>query len=286
MLNREQLEALYLQHQYVLRTRKVIDRIRCSDPSRRVVSKVGNVSCRFSSRKMGVTIQAESHGNELAALYLWEHNPAVHEFYDHPDPIKLSYTKANGRNIGVNHTADFFLISDDFVGWVECKTEDELQRLAQKYPERFQWQDGEWVCQPGQVFAAQFGLGFQIRSSNETDWTLVRNLHFLQDYLNDEEPSVSPQEREIAKQLFSEQAGYSLFELLHAHPELPSDAIYYLIADETLYVDLTAAPLSDSTNVTVYRHPVAAECMRSQSFTPTRVPNFPTRSEERPERKK
>ncbi|RBH43316.1 integrase, partial [Pseudomonas sp. MWU13-2860] len=98
--------AEFCQRQQLSNTSiKVIGRVRQSDPSRRVKSSWGNVSCRFTSRKMRVTIQAESHSNELAALYLWEHDPNVHEFYDQPEPIKLKYAKENGRKIGVTHTS-------------------------------------------------------------------------------------------------------------------------------------------------------------------------------------
>lgn len=269
----ERAFAEFCQRQQLSSTgTKVIERVRTSDPSRRVKSSWGNVSCRFSSHKMGMTIQAESHSNELAALYLWEHDPRVYEFYDQPEPIKLNYAKANGRKVGVTHTPDYFLIAEDFVGWVECKTEEELERLAAKHPERFQFADGEWCSPPGQAFAAQFGLGYRVRSSNETEWSLVRNLHFLQDYLADHPLQASPEETKLIEGLFAEKADYSLFELLHAHPELSSDAIYQAIADGALYVDLSAVPLSDPVNVMVYRDAVTAECLRNLAVTNSRLP--------------
>jgi putative transposase len=58
----------------------VIETIRSAPPTRRVRSAAGNVSVRYPSRKMGVTIQAESHRVELAGLYEYEHddkNPGV-----------------------------------------------------------------------------------------------------------------------------------------------------------------------------------------------------------------
>ena len=52
---------------------QVIQQIRSSPPARHVRSGRGNVSGRYPSRKMGVTIQFESHRNELAAIYAMEH---------------------------------------------------------------------------------------------------------------------------------------------------------------------------------------------------------------------
>src|SRR5208283_4867703 len=49
-------------------TCSMIDHIRSSDPSRRVGGGRSNVSGRYPSRKMGVTIQFESHRVELAGI--------------------------------------------------------------------------------------------------------------------------------------------------------------------------------------------------------------------------
>src|SRR5713101_2381825 len=95
--------------------RAVIETIRSSPPARRVRSATGNVSVRYPSRKMGVTIQAESHRVELAALYEYEYDAQVLEFYDQPPPIKLAYEAKNGRQLGVWHTPDFFVIRSDAV---------------------------------------------------------------------------------------------------------------------------------------------------------------------------
>jgi hypothetical protein len=64
--------------------RTVIDRVRCSDPTRRVGGGRSNASGLYPSRKMGVTIQFESHRVELAAIYEMEHDPQTLEFYDQP----------------------------------------------------------------------------------------------------------------------------------------------------------------------------------------------------------
>ena len=72
-------------------TRSLISHIRSSDPSRRVGGGASNVSGRYPSKKMGVTIQFESHRVELAGIYEMEHDPSVLEYFDQPPPIKLVY---------------------------------------------------------------------------------------------------------------------------------------------------------------------------------------------------
>ena len=77
----------------------IIERIRSSEPSRRVGGGSKNVSGRYPSRKMGVTIQFESHRVELPVIYQLEHDEDVLEFYDQPPQIKLDYQGNNGRGL-------------------------------------------------------------------------------------------------------------------------------------------------------------------------------------------
>ena len=117
--------------------RNLIDHIRSSDPARRVQSGCRNVSSANPSRKMGVTIQYQSHRVELATVYEMEHDDDVIEYYDQPPSIKLEYDSANGRRMGVLHTPDYFAIRQEIAGWEECKTEEQLETLSEKNPNRY-----------------------------------------------------------------------------------------------------------------------------------------------------
>jgi len=134
MLTDDDLAALCERLGLSAEARAVIETIRSTPPSRRVRSAAGNVSVRYPSRKMGVTIQAESHRVELAGLYEYEHDPQVLEFYDQPPAIKLEYQTGSGRQAGVWHTPDYFVLRADRVGWEEWKTEVGLERLAETMP--------------------------------------------------------------------------------------------------------------------------------------------------------
>src|SRR5580658_6835887 len=114
--------------------REAVERVRTAGPTRRVGGGRENVSGRYPSRKMGVTIQFESHRVELAFVYEMEHDP-------------------------------------------------ELEKLAQKSPNRYcRDEDGRWRCPPGEAHATRFGLYYRLRSSAEIDWTLQRNIQYLDDY--------------------------------------------------------------------------------------------------------
>ena len=152
-------------------TKDLLDQIRSSPPARRVGGGKRNVVGRYPSRKMGVTIQFESHSNEFAAVLEYENDPDCLEFYDQPQPsIPLEYRAKNGSQLRVLHTADFFVLRAGSAGWVECKTEQDLVSLAEQSPERFQKaKDDTWRCPPGEGYASRFGLRYHLRSSRETD---------------------------------------------------------------------------------------------------------------------
>jgi putative transposase len=150
----------------------------------RVTSRAGNVSETYPSRKMGVTIQFESHKVELWAILVMDHDPEVLEFFDQPDTFKLRYpgTRA-GKMQGHYYTPDFLVLRKGAVCFEEWKAESELHRLAQRYPTRYQpVEGGGWRCPPAEAACESLGLPFRVRSSAELDPTYIDNLVFLEDY--------------------------------------------------------------------------------------------------------
>jgi len=65
-------------------TRDFLLRLRSSPPVRRVQGRLLNVCGTYASRKMGVSIQFESHTVELWAIYTMEYDREVLEFFDQP----------------------------------------------------------------------------------------------------------------------------------------------------------------------------------------------------------
>ena len=100
MLTDVDLLAWYTKLGLAESARVVIDHIRSSDPARRVGGGRRNVSGFYPSKKMGVTIQFESHRVELAAVYELEHDDDVLEYFDQPPSFKLEYDSADGRRHG------------------------------------------------------------------------------------------------------------------------------------------------------------------------------------------
>src|SRR5207244_4429351 len=66
-------------------TRELLARLRAAPPVRRVQGRAQNVSGTYASRKMGLTIQFESHKVELWAIYAMEYDTQVLEYYPYSD---------------------------------------------------------------------------------------------------------------------------------------------------------------------------------------------------------
>src|SRR5260370_24171604 len=81
MLNQNDLATWYARLNLNDQARTIIEQVRSSEPTRRVGGGHTNVSGFYPSRKMGKTIQFESHRVELAAIYEMEHDPLTLEFY-------------------------------------------------------------------------------------------------------------------------------------------------------------------------------------------------------------
>ena len=232
--------------------KKEVQRVRQSPPARRVGGGKHNVSGRYSSKKMGVTIQFESHKVELPTIYMLEFNENVLEYYDQPPQIKLFYYQSNKNNkkMAYLNTPDFFVIEKDRAYWIECKTEEELIKRSQNKPERYYRENEQWIFTPGKNFAAELNLDFLVRSSSEINWNLQRNLEFLEDYFVKD---YAPNETNInrIKESIQRAPGIELKELLQS-TDFAADDIYALIAKDIIYFDLYNDIITDPESVKVY----------------------------------
>jgi transposase InsO family protein len=232
----------------------IIAEVRSRHPTRRVGGGRSNVHGRYPSRKMGVTIQFESHRVELPFVYELEHDNTVLEYYDQPPSIPLSYAAANGRNLSVMHTPDYFVIRQGTAGWEECKTSEDLEKLAVKSPNRYCLNDDrQWHCPPGEAYASEAGLYYRIRSSAEINWVLQRNLQFLEDYRRCECTSVTGSVDQAIRTVVQAEPGILLRDALERVRHVAKhDDIYLLIASGGVYVDLGAAAIVEPERVRVF----------------------------------
>jgi transposase InsO family protein len=157
--------------------------------------------------------------------------------------------------VKTSHRPDFFLIHPDRAGFVECKDEENLQRLAQEQPNKFRLdRDGVWHCVPAEADTARYGFYYRVFSSAEIDRTFSRNIMFMEDFFRPNAPNVSDEVKNSILRIVTAKEGLRLSELLSITAELKesADTVYKLIADDALYVDLSAAALVERDQVYVY----------------------------------
>jgi putative transposase len=228
-----------------------IETIRSSQPVRSVQSRKSNVCARYTSRKMGHTIQAESRTEELVAIRCaYEFEEQVLEFWDQPCRIPLRYVARNGRTVLVNHTPDFFVLRRDGAGWEEWKPLAQLEQQAVKMPHRYQQlPDGRWHCPPGEAYAAQYGLYYQLRTASEFPPDYQRNVEFLEDYFIDDGNPIEPATQQRLVDAVAEEPGITLAALKeHFSP----DELFAAIARGIIYTDLEVVPLVDAERVMLF----------------------------------
>lgn len=234
------------------KTRKLVECICRSEPSRKVRSGTKNISGFYPSKKMGLTIQFESHTIELAAIYEKEHNPQVIAYYDQPPSFPINY-EINGKRHGHLYTPDFFVIEENWIGWEEWKSEDELVKLSVSHPHRYcRNEDGTWACPPAEEYARQHELSFRVRTDKEINWIFQRNIHFLDDYLQQDSPHVSLKALNSLIKYIKYHPGISLDELLSTNLDWTADDVYKSIILNHIYVDLHREPIAHYNQVQVF----------------------------------
>lgn len=222
-----------------------VKRIRESEPARRVKSNSKNVSGTYPSKKMGLSIQFESRTLELPAIFEKEHNPNVLEYYDQPPSFKISYM-LKGKNRAHLYTADFFVISEGWIGWEEWKTEDEILKLSIKSPERYQLdENGHWRCPPAEEHAEKYGLSFKVKISKDLNLNFVRNIRFLEDYLLSSNLSVNDNTKEYICKVISERPGITIKEFLEQSNEFQADNLYTSLILGYFYIDIKNETIPD-----------------------------------------
>ncbi len=248
---------------------EIIQKIRTSPPVRKVQQNKKSVPGTYPSRKMGVTIQFESHTVEFPFVYKAEHDDDTLEIYCQPSTFQISYVSASGRLIRHPHTPDYFVIRRNSAGWIEAKDQGMLPALSKDQPNRYRIVDGVWTCPPGALYAERLGLTYSVHSSADVTPVFTRNANFMDDYLRSP-PTVHKAAKDAILKHLELTPVTTLADLVSATSESASrDDIYTLICNRTIDVDWNAHPFAEPEEVRLFASAETAEAFaRATSPTP------------------
>ncbi len=259
MLSHDELSLHCEKHNLSGQAQSIVNRVRATDPARRVRSAFGQKLSRYPSRKMGFSLQAEGDA-QFAMLMVWEHDDRVYEVWDQPPAINIEVPAKSGKPTAYTFSPSYFVISSDFIGWVEVWSEKRLTTLADKSPNRYQRdKEGNWRSPPGEQYAQQFGLGYRIRSSAAISSAHLRNIQYLADYYRDDCPPIEDDVVSTVIDLVSAEPGILLCELFDRLPNIKKDHVFTLIAQEHVYVDLQNDPIPEPDLVRCFRDALTAQ---------------------------
>lgn len=262
MLGDSDLQQLFERVETPELGRKRIQWIRQNSPVRPVSGGSKAVKVRYVPRKMPFVLEAEAFQTEFVALVTYDNDEETLEIYPQPAKLKISYPHLNGRKVTTQITPDIFLIQKSGFVFFECKTEEELKKLAEASPNRYMVDvEGCWRSPPAEEAAAEFGCQFKIRSTTENNWALVENLEFLRDYLEDCQEVPEESRRQVLSR-FETNAWATLFDLIHVEPTVESDWIYSLIVRREIYFDLINDRIADYQHALVFRDELSANAYR------------------------
>lgn len=258
MFNDRDYNYWLLKLKFRSESRDLIDKIRNSEPVRTVRSNGQNVIGQYPSRKMGRTLQFESHRCELAFIQQMEQDDGVIEIWDQPISFNISYQTKTGKTATVAHVPDFFVCHKEYAEFIECKTEEELIELSREKANRFRRdENGVWRSPPAEEVLEPLGIRYTIKSTASINRTYIRNIEFCDDYLRIKSLSVSEEARQQIIAIIRSYHGISLSDLLTGilnteERKADADDVYSLIVLGDIYVDLYAEPLIERERVQVY----------------------------------
>ena len=255
----EAVDSLLASHGVTAAGLDYVRRVRSGEPTRSGDGRAGNVTGRYPSRKMGVTIQYESQTVEFAFVILCETDPGVREYFDQPEPLTLKYLSKSKHPVAHAHTPDFLVLSHKFVGLVECKAVTALPKLAANFPSRYLAAgDDGWRCPPGEAAAERYGLGYRVWTPAGLSPAYIDNLRFLEAEWGGSPRSFPDGDLERVLARARATPGLSLEELVHEVGD--PDLVYWCIFHRHVHVDLAAHFLSHQDRVRVFvdEHAAAA----------------------------
>ncbi|TAM23959.1 MAG: hypothetical protein EPN68_09565 [Rhodanobacter sp.] len=228
-----------------------ISAVRSSPPSRRVGDNARcNVCARIPSKKIGLTVQAESRTCEAVFVYEAELSSDVLEIWDQPTPIQLRRDRgAKGTHVST-YTPDYLLLRRDGPALIECKTAEGLAKKLADKPEDWNYVDGVPYFVPARTAAEKIGLPHEVYVTDDTASRYLANLELLHAVQLSQPVAVSDANYKRLLERLTDSP--TIFDLCSARRGPEPAVIYALLASSRIFGALKAQLLSQQDTFRIF----------------------------------
>lgn len=248
--------------------RAFLERIRTGDPMRRTGKGYKNVACRFASKKMGVTIQAESEGPEFSFVMNLEFDPDALEFYDQPETLHVQAVDRNGKRITKLYTPDYLVLSQ-LKGPIlfECKRDEQVETLLKVDKNWWMDSNGNVHYEPLRNWCLDHGIESRVALSSAIPAQRIQNLQMLADYFDDDVPPVTDEAKERILAALTSPPWASRRQLLAKDERIQADDVNWMIAHQELWIDFDRQVLADHIRTLIFRDHAAYKAFEALEST-------------------
>lgn len=248
--------------------RKFVTRTRQSEPSRSVTEGCfKNGSSIIFSEKMGRTIQSESVTGETPAIYAYELDPNVLEFWDQIPGEQIQGLDKNGKQTSWRIRSDFLVLGKSGVSIEEIKDDTFVKnRLDEKHPAWKQDESGEIHYLPAEKHFAKMGIRYRIRLVSSFNKKLMSNQKLLLSSRSEPKPTQAFSDK--VEVILNKSFSMTMKELMDRLGVLDATSLIQLVDMGVIFCELTEEFLHDYRNVHLSlskRLSVLARSMRCQS---------------------
>lgn len=262
MLTDAELHELFERLNIPLAGRQKIQWIREHAPVRAVGGGKKSHVVRYASRKMGFAIACEAKSTEYSAAVTWDIDDETIEFYPQPAFLTFNNRLTDGRRSSSTYVPDFLRITREGFEFVECKTEQDLQKEARARPHIYSIDDtGHWRRPSAEEHVAEFGATFTVRSTRDNNPVLIENLEFLRDYLLASPPCDTNLNSQL-RNLLIKRRWCTIATIINTIPGV-ADTLYSAIVEGCVSFDITTLPISDSERAMVFPDASSAALYRT-----------------------
>ncbi len=211
-------------------------------PSRKVVSRVGNVLTNFHSAKMGCRVMLESLTGEYPLAVLLEADQNVIAYFPQPATIdRFIEAPSSSKRTRNTYTPDMLVIRRDGISVMEVRREARLRTQHEKNAHDVALEDGRWRIRSIEDHFNKLGIKFELLTNEQLPITFVQNLVYLRDYIEGRSPTLSDETRKRLFSTINTMKSVKFYDLINRG--FTADEINQAIVERCLYVDLFADPL-------------------------------------------